>query len=263
MKKIILISAILLTLNAGFFDSLKKFFPSESKNSTIQNSNLSQYEISSGLKEALQKGVEYAVENLGKTDGFWKNTKVKIPLPNSLQKVATYLKKAGFEKYVDEFELSLNRAAEKATPKTAEIFINVIKNMSIEDAKKILKGGDNAATLYLREKTQDKLYSLIYPIVKENIDKVGSIKYYNQIKEIYNKYAKPYTKNQTFSSIKNMFFNNKKQKNELDEFSQKDIYEYTTSKTLDGIFKMIEEEEKKIRKNPVERTTTLLKKVFS
>lgn len=258
MKKLSLLIFIIAALNAGFFDSFKSFIPTEKRSSYQLNEN----EIAKGLKEALQKGVNYAVENLGKTDGFLKNPKVHIPLPKSIQKIADILKKAGMENYVNSFETSLNRAAEKAAPESADIFIDVIKNITINDAKKILSTDDSAATKYLREKSYDRLYKLIYPIVKENVDKSGAVKYYNLIKENYNRYAKPYTENKTFSSIKNIFFHKKEEDKILDDFSQKDIYDYTTKKTLDGIFKMIEEEEIKIRKNPVERTSELLKKVF-
>lgn len=267
MNRVLILLFATISLNAGFFDSLNKTITDSAKeyiNTPNNNQNrLDSTTIVAGLKEALAKGVKYASKTLGKRDGFWKNPAVKIPLPPDIQKFADYLKKAGMEQYVIDFEKSLNRAAEKAAPQTLSIFTEAISQIKIEDAKKILNGPETAATDYLKSKTYQKIYDLVYPIVKENVDKSGSVKYYNMLKKSYEKYAKPYTQNETISMLSSLIGKDQKSKSELSNFTQKDIYDYTTSKTLEGIFKMIAQEERKIRKNPLERTSDLLKKVFA
>lgn len=191
-----------------------------------------------GLKEALSIGTNNAVLSVSKVDGYFKNEAIKILLPKNIQNIANILNKIGYQKEVDEFILSMNRAAEKAAPKAKDIFITAIKDMTIEDAIKILNGGDTAATDYFKSKTFDKLYESFKPIISKSMNEVGTTKAY---KDMTNKYI---------SSIP------------FSGFEQFDLDHYVTTKALDGLFYMIALEEKKIRTDPAARVTELLRKVF-
>lgn len=191
-----------------------------------------------GLKEALLIGTNNAVFSVSKVDGYFKNEAIKILLPKNIQNVANFLSKIGFKREVDEFILSMNRAAERAAPKAKDIFVNAIKEMTIEDAFKILNGGDTAATDYFKSKTFDKLYESFKPIISKSMNEVGTTKAY---KDMTNKYisAVPFHGLESF-----------------------DLDHYVTTKALDGLFYMIAMEEKKIRTDPAARVTELLRKVF-
>ena len=197
-----------------------------------------------------------AVSNLSKTNGFLDNPYVKIPVPKSLKTVAKVLKSVGQEKLVNNFVAEMNHAAEKATPKTVNIFMGAIKKMTIKDAAKILTGPDNAATQYFRKNTYSSLFKAIKPIIKESTSKTNVTKYYKDMMGTYKKYESPVNK---ISSFKSMLSGNKAKKQKS---PSSDLDTYITNKTIDGIFYMIAQEEKKIRQNPMARTTTLLKKVF-
>ena len=232
--------------NAGWMDKL-----SDSSNKIqekLQNvkkvdtnkvkDSLSTKDIVNGLKQALNKGASYAVDNLGKTDGFMKNSDVKIPMPKNLGKVESLLRKAGKEKYVNEFVTTMNRAAESAVPLTLNIIKQVVTSMSITDAKTILHGPDDAATQYLKKTGSRKLSAQILPIVKNATSKTGvTVSYKNMLGKL--GFAGKYLK--------------------LDDY---DIDTYITQKTMAGLFIMIAKEEKKIRDNPLARTTEILKSVF-
>ncbi|MBN2655218.1 MAG: DUF4197 domain-containing protein [Nitrospirae bacterium] len=193
--------------------------------------------IASGLKEALSIGTQKAVSNVSLTDGYFKNQAIKILMPDKIQKVADVMRKVGYQKQVDEFILSMNRAAENAAPAAKSIFVDAIKQMSIDDARKILNGGENAATNFFREKTHDKLYNAFKPKISESMNKIGTTKSYKAMMSKYESVP--------FMSKESM-----------------DLDNYVTNKSLDGLFYMIAQEEKKIRTDPVARTTDLLKKVF-
>lgn len=201
-------------------------------------SALSNDDISSGLKTALNKGASYAVDTLGKPDGFLSNSAVKIPMPAKLEKVETLLRKAGQDKYADEFVTNLNRAAEAAVPLTLNVIKDGIANMSIDDAKTILQGGDDSATQYLKKVGGDKLRTQIAPIVEQTTASAGVTSTY---KNMYDKlgFAGKYLK--------------------LDDYN---VDSYVTEKTMDGLFTMIAQEEKQIRDNPAARTSDILKSVF-
>lgn len=205
----------------------------------LTSSSLSESEIVSGLKEALSQGANKASTQLSQTDGFWKNPLVKIPFPKDCQNVATELRKVGMGDQVDKFELSMNRAAEQASKEAAPIFGNAIKNMSITDAKNILLGGnDTAATHYLRENTSSALYSAFSPHVKTALDQHNVDKLWADLAKEYNKI--PFVSRPV----------------------ETDLVKYTTNKALRGVFVMVGQEEQNIRKNPVARTSDVLKKVF-
>jgi hypothetical protein len=191
----------------------------------------------SGLKEALTVGTRKAVETVSKQDGYFGNARIKIPLPEKVQKSEKMLRKMGLSKYVDEFILTMNRAAEKAAPVATDIFIGAVKEMTIVDALKILSGGDTAATEYFRSKTYDKLYGAFKPPVSKAVQDVGVTRAYQQLVD-------------------------KGKKARLIKDQSLDLDHHVTSKALDGLFYMVGEEEKKIRKDPVARVTDLLKKVF-
>jgi hypothetical protein len=196
-------------------------------------------EIAGGLKEALSKGVKFAIDNLGKEDGFYKNVRVKIPLPKSLQKLEKPLRAAGQGKAVDEFVLSMNRAAEKAVPVAIDVFVDAIKQMTFDDARKILfSGQDDSATQFFRRTSEEKLREKFRPIVEKFTEEVGVTQKY---KNMVGKYP--------FAT-------------QLLGKEATDLDGYVTQKALDGLFLLIADEEKKIRKDPIGRTTSLLKKVF-
>lgn len=199
---------------------------------------LSEGDIVAGLKEALEKGTKTAVELLGRKDGFLANPSVKIPMPKTLRSVEKGLRKVGQERYADQFVETMNRAAEKAVPEAISIFSDSIKNMSIKDAQTILQGEDDAATQYFRKTSEDKLRERFQPVVKSSTDSVGVTASYKKLTENLGLMSK------------------------FIDTDKLDLDSYVTDKALDGLFTMIAVEEKKIRENPVARTTELLKKVF-
>lgn len=199
--------------------------------------DLSNRDVVAGLKQALNKGAANAVNSLGKVDGFWGNDRVKIPLPESMQKIEHTLRNIGMGQYADELELTMNRAAEAAVPEARTLLLNAVKEMSIQDAKGILAGGDTSATDYFRGKTSQKLAAKFLPIVQQATAKVGVAQKYDQLA------------------------GNAGRLGLIDE-SQTNLENYITQKTLDGLFLMIADEEKAIRTNPVEQGSKLLNKVF-
>ena len=201
--------------------------------------NVTDTEISGGLKEALSKGVKFAVNSLGKQDGYLGNPRVKIPLPKSLQRMEKALRLAGQGKSVDEFVVSMNHAAEKAVPVAIDVFIDAIKKMTFDDARQILfSRQDDSATQFFRRTSEETLRGKFRPIVEEFTAKVGVTQRY---KTMTGKYG--------FASA-------------LLGKDATDIDGYVTQKALDGLFLLVADQEKKIRKDPLGRTTSLLKKVF-
>ena len=190
-----------------------------------------------GIKEALAVGTERAVNGLAKVNGYFGNEAVKILMPSSIQKVADVARMAGYQKQVDEFILSMNRAAEAAVPLAASYFGDAIRDMTLEDVRGILTGGDTAATDFFKRKTRDKLYGAFKPIVSEKVDEVGATRAYKDMMGRYE--SMPLMGGQSL-----------------------DLDDYVTDKSLDGLFYMVGQEEKKIRTNPAARTTDLLKTVF-
>jgi hypothetical protein len=201
------------------------------------NMGLSNDKISGGLKEALAKSTGTAVASTGKPDGFFKNQAIKILLPNSLQTVGKGMRMMGMGAQLDELELSMNRAAEQAAPAAKQIFINAITKMSFDDARKILSGGNTAATDYFKKTSSTELTQAFTPIVHKSMENVGAITQFNQLAQ--NSMAGPLLANQNFN---------------LDS--------YVVGKTLDGLFYMLGQEEKQIRTDPAAQTTSLLKEVF-
>ncbi len=219
---------------AGFFDDL---LGGLSKKTPAVESVLSLEKIVSGLKEALSVGTGNAVSILSNPGGYLKNEAVKILLPEKVRSMTDMLRKVGFDGPVDEFELSMNRAAEAAADKAAPIFLDAVKQMSFEDAKKILDGSDTAATQYLKEKTEGKIAEAFRPIISGTMNDVGVTRTYQTLLDKFN--TIPFMKADSF-----------------------DLEPYVTDKALDGVFHMVGEEEKKIRTNPQARVTDILQEVF-
>jgi hypothetical protein len=208
-------------------------FPSSSPTGT----GLSNDKIVAGLKEALKVGTQNAVNLTGKVDGFFANQAIKILMPEKLQTLEKGLRAVGYGAKVDEFVLSMNRAAERAAPAAREIFWGAITDMSIDDARGILSGGDTAATEYFKGKTTDKLTAAFKPVVDRTMSEVGVTRQYKEL--LGRAQSIPFLKLQDY-----------------------DIDTYVVDKGLAGLFHVVGEEEKKIRTNPTARVTSLLKDVF-
>ena len=193
--------------------------------------------VVSGLKEALRIGAENAVNLTGKTDGYFGNPAIRIVMPSELRAVETAMRAVGFGSQVDEFVLSMNRAAERAAPSAKRIFWDAIAEMSFDDARKILSGSDTAATEYFRSKSSDKLAAAFRPVVESAMNEVGATRKY---KEMIGRY-------QDIPFVKHVSV---------------DIDRYVVTKALDGLFHVLGEEERKIRTNPTARVSDLLKEVF-
>lgn len=229
-------------------DWLKKLSkPSSEKALTTEA--LSQSDVVSGLKEALATGTTRAIKQLGRHDGFWGNADVRIPLPGTLEKAGRLARSLGQGRKVDAFELSLNRAAEKAVPQVADIFGDAIRKMTLKDARGILNGGDTAATDYFRRVAGQALAARIHPIVAKATDSVGVTRKY--------KAFVAGSEGGALGQALSLFGGDKKK-----EESSLDLDTYVTDKALDGLFTTIASEEKSIRRDPAARTTDLLKKVF-
>ncbi len=203
------------------------------------NRNVSDNDIAAGLKEALGKGVSTAIKTLGKENGFLLNPRVKIPLPKSLQKLEKGLRIAGQGKSVDAFVASMNNAAEKAVPVAVDVFVDAIKKMSFDDARKILFSGQkDSATQFFRRTSEENLRGKFRPIVEDFTAKTGVTQKY-----------KAMVGKAGFAA-------------QLLGQDATDLDGYVTQKALDGLFLLVADEERKIRENPIGRTTSLLKKVF-
>lgn len=197
-------------------------------------------EVIQGLKEALAVGAKNSTGLASQLDGFYKNPKIFIPFPPEAEKVRKTLVDAGFSKQVDEFTLTLNRAAEEATKKALPIFSDAITKMTINDAMGILKGPDNAATEYFRKTTSDQLFQAFKPVAQEAMQKVRLTSYWEPIATTYNRLT-------ILTGGKAVNPN---------------LAEYVAQKAIDGLFILIEQEERNIRKDPAARVTDILKRVF-
>ncbi len=238
--------ALAYPTRAGWLDQLKSAFTSTNA-SAAATSALTSDQMVGGLKEALSKGVEQAVASLGREGGFLTNLNVRIPMPEKLQSVEKALRAVGQHQLADDFVGSMNHAAEKAVPVAAGVFGDAIKQMTIADAKSILSGPDDAATQFFRRATATNLHAKFYPIVQKATDQVGVTAQY---KQMMNKFAAADTLNGLFG------------KRPTTKLGTADIDTYVTDKALDGLFKMVAEEEKNIRANPLARTSDLLQRVF-
>jgi len=231
MRISFILATILLTSCAELKTAL------QSTSDTPAQVPLTENEVISGLKAALEKGIKAASAQASKEDGYYRNSLITIPFPEDARKVETKLRQIGLGGEVDKFVLSLNRAAEQASKKSVDVFVNAIKQMSIADAWGILKGEEDAATQYLKRTTTPKLKQEFKPIVSDALDQVNATKYYTDLVTTYNKIP--------FITKVNP-----------------DLDDYATQMAIDGLFVLVAQEEAKIRKDPVARTTDILKRVF-
>jgi len=199
--------------------------------------DLSNAEASQGLKTALERGAIAAVDLLGKPDGFLANPKVRIPLPGFLADAAKFLRAMGRGKQIEELEIAMNRAAESAVPMARQLLVNAVKSMTVTDAKNILTGGDTSVTTFFADKTRMPLAAKFLPVVTKATEKVGLAEKYNRVAG----------KASGIGLVKK---------------EDATIEQYVTRKTLDGLYFVIGEEEKKIRQDPVGSGSAILKKVF-
>ncbi|MFC1515174.1 DUF4197 domain-containing protein [Thermodesulfobacteriota bacterium] len=220
-------------VHAGFGDVFKSI-----QKMIETGGGLSESEIVNGLKEALEIGTDNAVKIVSSVNGYYGNPEIRIPLPEPVRKMEKALRGVGFGSQVDAFELSMNRAAEQAAPEAGALFLETIKQMSFADARNILEGEDNAATLYFKEKTEIQLGQTFKPIVHSTMSEVGVTRIYQDLN----------TKVQSIPFAGNL---------------DMDLDQYVTDRALDGLFLMLAEEERKIREDPAARVTDLLKKVFN
>lgn len=198
---------------------------------------LSDSKIASGLKEALQVGTDNTVKSTGRIDGYFGNPAIKILMPEKMRNLEKGLRTVGYGREVDQFVLSMNRAAEKAAPAAKQIFINAILQMSFDDVRKIYTGGDTAATDYFRSATDEQLAAAFRPIVEQATSGVG----------VTERYKKLVARTRAIPFIR------------VDSF---DVDGYIVSKALDGLFYVLAQEERNIRQDPQARVTALLKEVF-
>lgn len=245
MKRLLLLTSLVsagFISNAQFKNILKKdssgkiAVPKVFKQNT-GNAGLSNDEIISGLKEALSVGANNASQKLSAADGFFKDAMIKVLMPEEAKKAEKKLRSLGMGKLVDDAILSMNRAAEDASKNAAPIFVNAVKQMSFQDALGILRGGDFAATYYLKEKTTSPLTEAFRPVIEASLAKVNATKHWNAVFTTYNKFS-------------------------ADKVNP-DLAAYVTEKAMYGIFHQLSLEEQKIRKDPMARTTDILKKVFA
>ena len=202
-----------------------------------QLENITNREATNALKAALDRGTRAAVAQLGKENGFLADGRVKIPLPESLRRAEKNMRRFGMAKYADELIVTLNRAAEAAVPEAQQLFVDSVRQMSVQDAKGILTGGDTAGTEFFRRTTSAQLQQRFLPVVRESTARVG-------LAQKYNEYAR------------------RGVRAGLVKAEDANLDDYVTQKALDGLYLMVAEEEKKIRKDPVGTASNLLKKVF-
>ena len=234
-------AALLVTsvvAQAGLFDFL---FKKKGSADSATLAGFSEDQLAQALKDALGNGIQSAITNLGREGGFLHNPKVRIPMPEKLQSVEKTLRALQQDKYADQFVAAMNHAAERAVPVAAPIFTDAIKSMTIADAKGLVTGGDDSATRFFQEKSEQQLQEKFLPIVKEATAQSGVTAAYKKLFE----QVGPAT------SLFGRF-----------DTSSLDIDRYVTQEASDGLFQMIAEEEKRIRENPAARTTELLQKVF-
>lgn len=200
---------------------------------------LTQEEVSQGLKEALIQGISKGADQASEMDGFFGNDMIRILLPEDARRVENTLRQIGLGSEVDRALLAINRGAESAAKEAKPIFINAIRQLTIQDAFNLLQGDQDAATTFLRRTTEDQLIALFQPKIEESLNQVGATRFYGDIANTYN--AIPLT-NRSIDP---------------------DLNAYVTDRAIDGLFKLIEEEEKNIRENPLQRTSALMRRVFA
>jgi hypothetical protein len=229
---VLLLSGVAFTASAQLDNVLKK-----AKSELSHEQPLTAAEVGDGLKEALTKGISTGSDLLAQVDGYFKNPEIKIPFPQDAKRVEEKMREVGMGSDVDRVILSINRGAEDAARYAKDIFVDAIRQMTIDDAWGILKGQPDAATQYLKRTTTAQLHEKFKPVIKTSLEKVEATKYYGDLIKAYDKI--PFTKK-----------------------VNPDLVEYATDRAIQGLFVMIAQEEKNIRENPAARTSDLLRKVF-
>ena len=226
---------------AGFWDKMGKVVGDAVTESTSGSKSidslLSNEDIAAGFKEALTVGFEKAVHSAGGIDGFWKNPQIRIPEPESLQNTAGLLSQVGLSKEVDDFRYTMNQAASQAAGEAMPVLLSSIKKMTFSDVQRLWKGDDNAVTNFFKDNTSDELSRRFKPVIQKNLNNVGATGLYQDI---------------VSQPLVSMTLGQR-----LPELDQ-----YVTDKALAGLFRLMADEERKIRTDPTARTTDLLKKVF-
>ena len=243
MRTFLLALGLLLTTAVAAADQakdlLRQVTGGGASGSKATSSSLSQSDASAGIKEALARGVSASIKQLGTQDGFLKDQVVRIAVPKSMRKMSEAARKLGADKYVEDFETAMNRAAEKAVPAAADIFAEAIRQMTVQDALAIVRGEPDAGTQYFRRATSDKLRASFLPIVAKATSETG----------VTDKYKKLSKKSGGLDQL-------------LGGGSAMDLDGYVTDKAMDGLFHYIGEQEKSIRKNPLATGSSLLGRVF-
>jgi RNA binding exosome subunit len=237
MKRLIvlILAACLLcaaTANADLLDKARTYLDKDKGGGGIDTNT-----VVAGLKEALSVGAKNGTAKVSKVDGYLGNPFIRIPVPENVQKIEKTLRKVGLDKEVDKFIVSMNRAAEKAGPQALSFFVDAVKQMTIPDAMNILRGNDTAATDFLKSKTYKRIYDVFKPVVTNAMNDVGVTRAFKELMD----------KARTIPLLKQ---------------EAVDLDHYVTSKALDGLFVVVGQEEKKIRKDPKARVTELLRTVF-
>ncbi len=205
---------------------------------TTTGAPVTQSEVTAGLRQALEVGIKNGAGQASQTDGYYRNSLIRIPFPQDVQRVENTLRKVGLGNEVDKFILTLNRGAEDAAKSAVPIFVSAIKQMTIQDAWGILKGDKDAATQYLKRTTSSQLRDAFMPVMQRSLDKTNATKYYADLVNQYNRIP-------------------------LVQKVNPDLKEYATQKAIDGLFLLVAQEEANIRENPIARTTELLRRVFT
>ncbi|QHL88883.1 DUF4197 family protein [Nibribacter ruber] len=198
---------------------------------------LTQNEVAMGLREALSQGITKGANQASQTDGFYKNSLIRIPFPADVQRVEKTLRSIGLGSEVDKFVMTLNRGAEDAAKSAVPIFISAIKQLTFSDVWNILRGEQDAATQFLKRTTTSQLTQAFRPVIKNSLDKVNATRYYTDLVNRYNKIP-------------------------MVQKANPDLESYATQKAIDGLFILVAQEEANIRENPIARTTELLRRVF-
>lgn len=230
-------SIILVMLIIGFGQSTYGQINLKKLKKALDGESVSTEEVAQGLKEALTNGVSKGSDLVSQVDGYFKNPEIKILFPPEVKQVESRLRQVGLGDEVDRFVLTLNRGAEDAAKEAKPIFVEAVRQMTIQDAWAILRGENDAATQYLKKSTSSLLKEKFKPIIQNSLSKVNATKYYGDLVNTYNRIP-------------------------LVQKVNPDLDEYATDKAIEGLFVMIAKEEKNIRENPLARTSELLKKVF-
>ncbi|MDX5422944.1 MAG: DUF4197 domain-containing protein [Hymenobacteraceae bacterium] len=238
MKKLLYTSFVALTLSASACTVTDVQRTMDGVLNGTTGGPVTQDEVASGLKQALEVGIKKGSGRASETDGYYKNPLIRIPFPEDVKRVENTLRQVGLGNEVDRFILTLNRGAEDAAKSAVPIFVSAIKQMTIADAWAILRGEQDAATQYLKRTTSQQLYKAFNPIMVSSLEKTNATKYYADIVNQYNKVP-------------------------LVQKVNPDLDDYATQKAIDGLFVLIAQEEANIRENPLARTTELLRRVFA